>query len=145
MSLRDYLSEEFKGYTSINMGALGEHNHPYTVDNFGNGSTDPDNTKHEHKINEFSVQPGGEDAHGHMIKNPMQEALEAVDDGELRKALQVMLTIATQIEDSITGLRNLRKMTKAHRGKELKRLETDLKKSLNSAKELVISFERDFS
>lgn len=145
MSLRKILLEEYKGYTSIDMGAMGKHNHPYEVDKFGNGETSPDNTKHAHKINEFNVQPGGADGHGHMIKNPMQEAVNAVDDGELRKALQVMHTVAIQIEDAITGIRNLRKILKAHRGKELKSLETDLKNSLNLANGLVTQLGKDFS
>ncbi len=138
MSLREFLLEEYKGVTSKDMG----HSHQYEVDKFGNGETLPDNTKHAHKINEFMVQPGGNDGHGHMIDNPLQEA---VDDGELRKALQVMHTVATQIEDAITGIRNLRKVLKAHRGKELKSLEMDLKNSLKSSKGLVTQLEKDFS
>lgn len=138
MSLREYLLEEYKGYTSKDGGSMGEHNHPYEVDNFGNGETSPDNTKHAHKINEFNVQPGGEDGHGHMIDNPMQE--QRVDAKDLHNAVLTLKKITNRIDDIAADVRALRKVTKAFRGKELKALEDELRKSLNMADVLVKQF-----
>lgn len=46
-----------------------DHNHRYTIDDDGNGSTTEDGEDHHsHAIKDFEVQPAGEDGHHHTLK-----------------------------------------------------------------------------
>jgi len=133
MSLKEYLLEQNKGYTSTNKGTKGEHNHPYEVDNFGNGGTLPDKTGHDHKISEWMVLPGGDDSHGHMLSMLTEEL------GPSERSRMDFMTseLAQELLNSVKKIGNIRQIGKAHFGKELMKIEKALRKSQSDVNRVI--------
>lgn len=140
MSLKEYLLEQNKGYTSTNAGTKGEHNHPYEVCNFGNGSTLPDKTGHDHKISEWMVLPGGDDSHGHMLSLLTEE----LSPSERSRMDFMASELSQELLDSIKKIGTIRQIGKAYFGKELMKIEKDLRKNQKDVGKIVDSLRKDW-
>ena len=71
------------------------------------------------------------------LKEYLDEQVSAQD---LHNALVTLKKITNRIDEIVQDIKALRKVTKAFRGKELKALETELRKALNMADVLVTQF-----